>query len=869
MNKPVSGSVYRNMGAWGEELRVFAQKDPNMTVSVNEGIFYTDGMNLIEYEGGNSPVIKKPSKGNEWVVICLNKQGTLYVAEGKPANKPELPQLEKHYLPLAAIYLTSTTAKITSDMIFDIRPRFVSGGYHVDHADIEGVDVANSHPISAITNLRETLDAKVEFSDLEKLDNKIDNLKGTNTATFVLNQAQTGTPYSNVGITVNRGEENNVGIRFNENKGTWEFTNDGSVWNEFVTAISIDGNLKDATATAKGVVKLSVEPQDAFAPIAVGDNDPRIAAIEFKADKDDVYTKEEVDEKIADKITENFTYSRQSIDEMLNGKMDVDTIYTEAEIDAKLMGKADVGDCYEKAESDLALAEKADKDTVYTKEEVDEAVAVKADADVVESALAVKADADSVYTKEEVDVFVNTLGEDKANKSDVYDRAQVDLLLEDKADKANVYDRAQIDGMNLLKADKTDVYTQSEVDEALALKANAETTYSKVDVDNALILKADKDDVYNKADADVIFASQANTYAKADVDSLLEGKADKIDVYSKDEAELKLAEKANTEDVFTKSEVDDLLADKANVADVFSKVEMATELLPYAKNDDVITRLGNYAKIADVFTKAEVNLKLNDKANTDDVNIALAEKADKAQYYSAAVVDSKLANYATVEDVNVLRTQSVKLADVYTKEDIDAKLKDKGNKAELVNLLSTKADDTDLLAYYDRSEIDEMLKAYAKSAVVGSKADKNEVYTKADADSLFVTSEVLKEYAKKADVLTPSDLTASLADYALVSDLETKASKASVEAVKADVEALKAEKDTHALKADLADVVRTADIANFVTADAVADVVKTSDLDEFVKKSDAVSSVVLTSEDGSKFSLSVDNDGNLTAVKMD
>lgn len=846
MNKPVSGSKYRDMGAWGEELKVRAQKDPNMTVQVNEGIFYTDGMTVVEYEGGNSPVIKKPSQMNEWVVICLNKQGTLYVAEGTPANKPELPKLEKHYLPLAAIYLTSTTAKITSDMVFDIRPRFVSGTYRVDHADIENTDMANSHPISAITNLRETLDSKTSFADLEKLDTKIDNIKGTNTATFVLNQAQTGVPFANVGITVNRGEENNVGIRFNEDKGSWEFTNDGSVWNDFVTSVSIDGNLKDATATAKGVVKLSVEPEDAFKPIAVGDNDPRLASIERKAEKSDVYTKEEVDEKVADKITETFTYSRQSIDEMLKGKMDVDTIYTEAEIDAKLMGKANVGDCYEKADMDVALSKKADADTVYTKEEVDEAVAVKADADVVESALAVKADAEEVYTKDEVDVFVSALSEDKADKTEVYDRAQIDLMLEDKADKANVYDRAQIDGMNLLKADKDDVYTQDEVDKALALKANSETTYTKVEVDDALLLKADKADVYNKADADLQFASQADTYNKADVDALLVDKANVSDVYSKADADLKLADKVDAVDVYKISAVDELLKVKANAIDVFSKTEMATELLAYAKTDDVITRLGNYAKLADVFSKAEVNLKLNDKANTADVNVALAEKADKAQYYSAAVIDSKLSNYATVSDINVLRTQSAKLADVYTKEDIDAKLKDKGNKAELVNLLSTKVDDTDLLAYYDRTEIDEMLKAYAKSAVVGAKADASNVYSKTDVDANFATltyvSAQLANYAKKANVVTPSDLTATLAPYALVSDLEKKATKSEVATVKADVEALKTANEAFATK---------------------------TELEDFVKKTDAVDSVILSSANGSKFRIVVDDEGNLSASKVD
>jgi hypothetical protein len=215
---------------------------------------------------------------------------------------PELPALEKNYLPLAAIYLTANTAKITSDMIFDIRPRFVSGSYTVDHASVENTQQENCHPISAITNLRETLEGKASMLDLDKLDEKIDNVHGTNAATFTLNQAQTGVPFANVGITVKRGEEPNVGIRYNEHKGAWEFTNDGSVWNEFISSVSLDGSRKDATATTEGVVRLSVEPKDPFKAIAVGDNDPRLAAIANKAEKDDVYTRDEVDAKIADKI---------------------------------------------------------------------------------------------------------------------------------------------------------------------------------------------------------------------------------------------------------------------------------------------------------------------------------------------------------------------------------------------------------------------------------------------------------------------------------------------------------------------------------------------------------------------------------------
>ena len=455
MNKPVSGSNYRKMGAFTEELRVYAQADPNMTVTINEGSFYTEGMKIVEYEGGTSPVIKAPATNNEWVVICLNKQGTLSVVEGKPDSKPEVPDVPKDYLPLAAIYLKATTAKITNDMIFDIRPFMSSGSYPGDHSLLENTDLPNCHPISAITNLKETLADKATYADLDKLDLKLDNIKGTNTATFILNQAQTGEPTANVGISVNRGDENSVGLRYNEKKGSWEFTNDGSTWNEFVSYVNIDGTLKDATASAKGVVKLSVEPANAFDPIAIGDNDPRISAIALKANSDDVYNKADIDDMLKNKIDDKFTYSRKSIDEMLAGKMDINVLYTEAQIDAKLMGKANVGDAYTKAETDMSML--------------------------------TKANVTDVYSKVDTDALLNN----KADITSVYDKTQADTLLADKADKTTTYTKSEVDGLLLNKADISTVYTQSEVDNALALKANTLDVYNKIDVDGFLTLKAD------------------------------------------------------------------------------------------------------------------------------------------------------------------------------------------------------------------------------------------------------------------------------------------------------------------------------------------------------------------------------------------
>lgn len=733
MNKPVSGSNYRAMGAFSEELRVFAQKDPNMTVAVNEGSFYTDSMKIVEFEGGNTPAIKAPATGNEWVVICLNKKGTLVVLEGVPMAQPDLPEIPKSYLPLAAIYLTAMTNKITSDMVFDIRPFLASGAYPGDHAMLTNTNMPNCHPISAITNLQAALDDKVTYADLDKVALKMDNVKGTNTATFVLNQAQTGEPSSNVGIAVNRGDEVNVGIRYNEGLGAWEFTNDGSIWNQFISSVNLDGSLKDATASIKGVAKLSVEPKDAFNPIAVGDNDPRITSIALKANKDAVYSKSDVDTMLAD----------------------------------------------------------------------------------------------------------------KANVADVYTSAQVDTLLNDKANSADVYTRAQVDGQLLTKADTSDVYTQSEVDNALALKANAADVNTKKEVSDALLLKADKTNVYSIADADAKFATISDYYNKTDTDSALSLKANVSDVYQKTDVDTLLTGKANVADVYTQTDVDTKLNSKADKSKVYTKTEIDTTLGDYEKTDAVVARLGKYAKVADVYTKASINTLLNDKANSTDVANALNTKADKAQYYSASVIDSKLDGYVKQNDFDVLKSKVVQISDVYTKADIDAKLLDKGDKAQIINLLSTKVDDADMAAYVEKSDLTTQLSKYAPLTVVDSKIDASKVYDKTYIDSnVALNSSVdakLVNYAKVTDVVTKSNLSSTLSTYAKASDVALKANQTDLTSAQNDINDLKTAQNSMA---------------------------KASDLANYVKKTDSVGSVVLTSSSGSKFRLVVSDTGELSTIKI-
>jgi hypothetical protein len=193
-------------------------------------------------------------------------------------------------------------------------------------------------------------------------------------------------------------------------------------------------------------------------------------ALEEKANKGDVYSKDEIDIKLETKADISY------VDEVLESKTDKTDIYTKDEVDIKLNDKANV------SYVDEALEEKANKDDVYTKEKVDTRLNSKADKTYVDEALEEKANISDVYTKDKV----NTKLESKADK--IY----VDEALEEKADTSDVYTKKEVNTKLDSKVDKT------YVDENLEGKVNKDDVYTKENIDIKLNDKADKTDIYTK-----------------------------------------------------------------------------------------------------------------------------------------------------------------------------------------------------------------------------------------------------------------------------------------------------------------------------------------------------------------------------------
>lgn len=480
MNRPPRGDAFRRGQYAHVMFQPSAQDTPNMTVKINQGSFWVNNTTFVEYAGGASPKIEAPVSGAKWVLIAINKLGTPVLFNGiVMPNNPEPPEVDKNVLPIAFVFVKSSTKLITNDMIFDARPVFAAGGYPLKHNQLQGRDAVDCHPMQSITGLNDKLTEKLDVSEAQNLLAEKADSDGTNAANFTLNKDDSGVPVEYCGIRVNRGSLPEVGLRYNEDGDKWEYTNDGSTWHPF----GMDTDTFDmATAYTAGLTKLSVDPVNASEPIAVGTNDPRLAKIDQKADKADLakfVTSEDVDKKIVSKANADDVYSKSDaenifvtradfdlsggytkdqLNRILNLKANASAVYTRVEIEEKLSqiyskteidklladhkcncggggsGSADLTGYYTAKEVDALLQKLADSE--YTKDAIDaKFVNEKTITDNLSTKIDTKADISNVYSKTEMDTKIATINSGSAlDTTKYYTKADVNLLLTDKAD---------------------------------------------------------------------------------------------------------------------------------------------------------------------------------------------------------------------------------------------------------------------------------------------------------------------------------------------------------------------------------------------------------------------------------------------------
>jgi len=211
---PPPGDALTSQGPHLSNLKVTAQDSPNLTVKISAGTFWNDDSTYIEYAGGNSPTVTRPIMASKvkMVIVAIDLNSNIVLIDGiEILSNPVLPSVPSDNLPLAALLVNGGISSITTDLIFDIRPVWNIG------ADLNDIS------ISDVTGLASAL------ADTSALDLKAD-IGGTPSAIFILSQDHGGDPAVNNIIRVERGNESDVELRWNELNNEWEFTNDGSTY---------------------------------------------------------------------------------------------------------------------------------------------------------------------------------------------------------------------------------------------------------------------------------------------------------------------------------------------------------------------------------------------------------------------------------------------------------------------------------------------------------------------------------------------------------------------------------------------------------------------------------------------------------------
>ena len=439
----------------------------------------------------------------------------------------------------------------------------------------------------------------------------------------------------------------------------------------------------------------------------------------------------------------------------------------------------------------------------------------------------------SKYDDTDIKTSISEVSEslnDKANKTDVYTKDQLDVTLSEKADKTEIPDISNF-------ATKDDVasaaYDDTEIKTSINSKADKETTYTKDEVLSLLEAKANLNDIYSKAE----------TYTKDMINELLEKEADLTDVYTRAQTDEKLAEKLDkidAETFATTNDVNIMLTAKANKSEipdvsVFAKTEDVNALLDAKANtadvNEGLAAKANKEDIPDVSnfaTKTEVtdainNIEMPDisgKADISSVNDALALKADKIEI-------PDISNLATKDEV-ALKADKTDIPDVTpyaTKTSVSTALSEKADKASL-DLLATKQELANLT--YDDTEI---------KSEIASKADKDSTYTKEEVVDLLAAKANLEDIYSKAETYTKEMIDGLLEKEADLTDVYTRAQSDAKFAEKNEIpdvsEFLKAE--DIASKAEKSEI---PDVSEFITANDIANKADKSEIPDISNKAD-------------------------------
>ena len=383
---------------------------------------------------------------------------------------------------------------------------------------------------------------------------------------------------------------------------------------------------------------------------------------------------------VEDSLQNAINEAKDDINDELDKKANKSDVYTKEDADSRFQSvgdyalKSDLPDLGPYAKTidvERKLADKLDVTayTVYDDTQVKADIAKKADKTYVDSELVKKQDkgnyalSGTSYTKQESDAKYMKVGD---VPTDVYTKQETDAKLSKKLDITayTPYDDAQIKQDIAKKADKTYVDTELGKKQDKGNYVDAETYENQIAaLQDALDNKQNVGDYATHNDLSTVEDSLQNAInqTKDDINGELDKKQNKGnyalqgDSYTKQESDAKYALKGDVPtDVYTKTQVDNKLADKLDTsaytpyddtqvkADIVKKADKAYVDTELTKKQDK----GNYALSGSSYTKQESDAKyltehqsLTAYAKTADVNTELAKKQDKGNYVSATTLN--------------------------------------------------------------------------------------------------------------------------------------------------------------------------------------------------------------------------------------
>lgn len=429
--------------------------------------------------------------------------------------------------------------------------------------------------------------------------------------------------------------------------------------------------------------------------------------LEKYAKKSEVYTKEEVDQKVAqggtfdassyyqksEVYSKEESLSKDEINTKLSIKADIVNVYNKSEVDEKIQN-IHAGTDENKVNEliDAKITPLAKKSETYTKEEVDQKVTASG-----------TFDGSQYYNKSEVDSKVNDLTSKITENSEIKEfvKAEIKKVVSNAPESLDTI--AEI--ATALK-NNPDVVTEilnkievkidtSVADAKYALKTEVQAT----DLSNYY----NKSELYNKSEIDAKIPDVSLLAKKSELPSL-ENYYNKTETYSKSEVDAKVAAGGtfDASSYYQKSDIDSKVQELAKKSETYNKSEVYNK----SEIDAKIPNVEDFAKKSETYNKSEVDGKIQSiqtGTNEEKVNELIDAKLNpvKTSLFTETAADAKYE----------LKT------DAFTKAKADELYLSKTTELKLKGQTSEEISDTDEIPF--RTDENSPIKFVAVSKIKG------------------------------------------------------------------------------------------------------------------------------------------------------